>query len=156
MAHNFSSNTSLTTLVNQVLPTASGNVIYNAEKHMFLTEGYTSAMGHTYFQGIQLSDRVAVLYSIGVGGYGWNPTFLNGVTVYCFDGKEKKVIGKWAPTYYEFYSDSTAKYIATELLLNYLKSQMKIKGIQISDQELSKFAAAQIEAATSNNPNLVA
>ena len=157
MAKDFT-NTSLTTLVNQVLPTTSGKLVYNAEKKMFLTEGYTSAKGNTYFQGIQISDRVAVLYNVGVGGYGCKPTFLNGVTVYCFDGNEKKIIGKWCPpaSSYAFYSDYYAKLVASKLLYDYLKSQMKIKGIQIGDQELSDFAIAQIDAATSNSKDLVA
>ena len=113
---------------------------------MFLTQGYTSGMGHTYFQGIQLSNRVAVVSNIGQGGWGSNPHFLNGVTVYCFDGSEKKIIGKWAPVNYAFYSDSLVQCIATELLYNYLKSQVMIQGALIDDSELKSFAIAQINA----------
>jgi hypothetical protein len=113
-------------------------------------------MGHTYFQGIQLSDRVAVVYNIGQGGYGSNPLFLNGVTVYCFDGKEKKIIGKWSPSSWEFYSDLLARNVATQLLFDYLKSQMRIQGAYIEDSELRSFATAQIRAAATNRPRLTA
>ena len=148
-------NTTLEKLVNQTLPSvSSSSVTYNAERNMFLTSGYTSGMGHTYFQGIHLSDRVAVVYSIGQGGYGYNPYFLNGVTVYCFDGKEKKIIGKWAPYGWAFYDDCLAQRIATELLYDYLKSQMKLQGAYISDRELKDFATAQINAAATNKPVL--
>lgn len=137
----------LANLVNQALPVVSNsNVSYCADKNMFLTSGYTSGMGHTYFQGIQLSDRVAVVCSIGRGGWGCNPHFLNGVTVYCFDGREKKIIGKWSPIGYAFYSDSLAQRVATELLYDYLKSQVLIQGAFIEDSELKNFAAAQISA----------
>ena len=96
---------SLSNLVNRALPAVSNSsVTYNASKNMFLTSGYTSGIGHTYFQGIQLSDRVAVVYSIGQGGWGSNPLFLNEVTVYCFDGRDKKIIGRWSPSSWEFYS----------------------------------------------------
>lgn len=137
----------LANLVNQALPAVSNsNVSYCADKNMFLTSGYTSGMGHTYFQGIQLSDRVAVVCSIGRGGWGSNPHFLNGVTVYCFDGREKKIIGKWSPIGYAFYSDSLAQRVATELLYDYLKSQVLIQGAFIEDSELKNFATAQISA----------
>ena len=150
-------NTSLATLVNQTLPAVSNSsVTYNADRNMFLTSGYTSGMGHTYFQGIQLSDRVAVVYNIGQGGYGSNPLFLNGVTVYCFDGREKKIIGKWSPSSWEFYSDLLARNVATQLLFDYLKSQMRIQGAYVEDSELRSFATAQIRAAATNRPRLTA
>jgi hypothetical protein len=117
---------------------------------MFVTTGYTSGMGHTYFQGIQLSDRVAVVCNIGRGGWGSNPHFLNGVTVYCFDGREKKIIGKWTPATYAFYCDSLVQRVATELLYNYLKSQIKIQGVLINDSDLRSFATAQISAAANS------
>lgn len=138
---------SLVNFVNQALPTvANSNVTYCAEKNMFLTTGHTSGIGHTYFRGIQLSDRVAVVCSIGRGGWGSNPHFLNEVTVYCFDGKEKKIIGKWSPRDYAFYSDSLVKRVSIDLLYNYLKSQTMIQGAVISDSELKSFATVQIDA----------
>ena len=46
-------NYSLATLVNQTLPSVSNNsVTYNADRNMFLTAGYTSAAGNSYFQGL--------------------------------------------------------------------------------------------------------
>ena len=76
-------NTSLATLVNQTLPAVSNSsVTYNADRNMFLTAGYTSAAGNTYFQGIHLSNRLAIVFDIGVG-YAY--TFLNGMKLYCFD-----------------------------------------------------------------------
>ena len=53
-------NTSLSNLVSQALPALSGSSItYNAERNMLMTQGYTSAAGNTYFQGIQLSERLS-------------------------------------------------------------------------------------------------
>ena len=143
-------NKSLSNFVNQALPAVSNSsVTYNADKNMFLTTGYTSGMGHTYFQGIQLSDRVAVVYNIGHGAWG-DAIFLNQVTVYCFDGKEKKIVGRWSPADYAFYSDYLANKIATKLLFDYLKSQLMIQGASIADTELMSFATAQISAAATN------
>ena len=150
-------NSALSNFVNQMLPVASSsNLSYNASRNMYLTQGYTSGMGHTYFQGIQLSDRVAVVYNVGRGGYGSNPLFLNGVTVYCFDGKDKKLIGSWSPASWEFYSDSLARRVATELLFNYLQSQVKLQGSVIDTSVLKDFADAQIKAAVEGQAKLIA
>lgn len=148
-------NTQLEKFVNTTLPAVSGSsVTYNKDRNMFLTAGYTSGMGHTYFQGIHLSDRVAIVLNIGEGGWGCHPLFLNGVTVYCFDGTNKVIIGKWAPSSWEFYSDGLANRVATDLLYDYLKSQTKMQGVCISDGELQNFASAQIQAAACNRPAL--
>ena len=138
--------------INEALPAVSGSSLtYNADSNMFLSTGYTSAMGHTYFQGIQLSGRVAVVYSVGRGAYGNNPLFLNSVSVYCFDGKAKKLIGVWDPFDWHFYSQSLAQSVATDLLFNYLKSQLSLQGASISDSDLLSFAKAQIKEATTAN-----
>lgn len=145
----------LSTLVNEALPALSGSsVAYNKERNMYVTNGYTSAMGHTYFQGIHLSNRVAVVLNIGRGGWGSNPYFLNGVSVYCFDGKDKKLIGSWTPNTWAFYSDMLAQKVAVMLLLQYLKSQAMLSGARISDSELGEFAIAQIQAAETSRPSL--
>lgn len=147
----------LAKFVNEALPAVSGSHLsYNPDRNMFLTDGYTSGMGHTYYQGIQISERVAVVYDIGRGGWGCNPLFLNGVKVYCFDGREKKLIGSWNPSCYCFYGDDTALRIATELLYNYLESQVKMTGASLTSRELREFATAQIKAAATHRPALSA
>lgn len=145
----------LTNLIDRVLPEVSANSIsYNKDRNMFLTTGWTSGLGHTYFQGIQLSNRIAVICSIGRGGYGPNPLFLNRVDVYCFDGTEKRIIGSWHPANWEFYSDSLAHRVAKDILVNYLKGQIRMKGCYVSEKELLGYAEAQINAATSNMKSL--
>lgn len=146
-------NTSLATLVNQTLPAVSNSsVTYNADRNMFLTAGYTSAAGNTYFQGIHLSNRLAIVFDIGVG-YAY--TFLNGMKLYCFDGTQKKLIGS------RFYScccycDSFARREASEILCEYLKSQAKLMGTYISDSLLEEFAKNQVLSAATNRPKLTA
>lgn len=144
---------SLSTLVNQTLPAVSNSsVTYNADRNMFLTTGYTSAAGNTYFQGIHLSNRLAIVFDIGIG-YAY--TFLNGMKLYCFDGTQKKLIGS---RFYNCccYSDSYARKEATEILLEYLKSQAKIVGAYISETQLEEFARNQVLSAATNRPGLIA
>lgn len=146
-------NNSLASLVNRTLPAVSGSAVtYNADRNMFLTQGYTSAAGNTYFQGIHLSNRLAIMFDIGVG-YAY--TFLNGLKVFCFDGKEKKLIGS---RFYSCccYSDSFARKEAAEILTEYLKSQAKMLGSYIQDSQLEDFAREQVLAAATNRPSLTA
>ena len=46
-------------------------------------------MGNTYYQGIRLSNRIIISYSIGEG---YLYTFLNGIRIYGFNGTDKKLI----------------------------------------------------------------
>ena len=146
-------NTSLSTIVNRALPAVSNSsVTYNADRNMFLTDGYTSAAGNTYFQGIHLSNRLAIVFDIGVG-YAY--TFLNGMKLYCFDGTQKKLIGS------RFYSsrcycDSFARKEAAKILSEYMKSQARLMGTCISDSLLEEFAKNQVLAAATNRPQLTA
>ncbi|MCQ2287625.1 MAG: hypothetical protein MJZ74_00820 [Muribaculaceae bacterium] len=146
-------NTSLARLVNDALPAVSGSSLtYNADRNMFLTTGYTSAAGNTYFQGIHLSNRLAIVFDIGIG---YARTFLNGLQVYCFDGREKKLIGSRSYACV-FYTDSRAQREAAEVLLEYLMSQAKLVGAYVSDSELEAFAQQQVLAAATNRPQLTA
>ncbi len=113
-------------------------------------------MGHTYFEGIQLSDRVAITYSIGIGAYG-GAVFLNAVRVYCFDGSNKKLVGEkiYGGMNYCFYSDYAAKSAAKDILLDYLKSQTRILGANVPEKDLEDYACCQIEAARNTGKMLM-
>ena len=78
--------TSLALIAAKALPALSGSSIsYNPEKNVYLTLGYTSAAGNTYYRAIRLSKRLAVYYHIGEG---YARTFLNGITLFCWDGQK--------------------------------------------------------------------
>ena len=60
--------TTLALVAAKALPALSGSSFtYNPEKNVYLTLGYTSAAGNTYYKAIRLSDRLAVYYHIGEG-----------------------------------------------------------------------------------------
>lgn len=137
-------NYSLTSLVSKALPALSGSsVTYNAERNMYLTRGYTSAAGNTYFQGIHLSDRLAIVLDIGIG---YAHEFLNGIKLYCFDGKAKKLI---ASRFFNslFYTDGAVRVYAAEMLMDYLESQAKMLGAYVERSQLLSYAKEQVLAA---------
>ena len=145
--------TSLANLVEQTLPAVSGSsVTYNPDRNMFLTMGYTSAAGNTYFQGIHLSHRLAIVFDIGVG---YAHTFLNGMKLYCFDGTQKKLIGSRSYCS-QFYADEYARKEASSILFEYMKSQAMMIGAYVPDSTLKNFAEEQVLSAATNRPCLTA
>ena len=61
-------NTALQTIVTKSLPALSGeSFTYNPARNMFVTPGYTSAGGNTYFKAIRFSDRLIVYYDLSLG-----------------------------------------------------------------------------------------
>ena len=52
------SNKNLALIASKALPALSGSSLtYNPEKNVFLTLGYTSAAGNTYYGALRLSKR---------------------------------------------------------------------------------------------------
>ena len=79
--------TALALVAAKALPALSGSSLtYNPEKNVYLTLGYTSTAGNTYYKAIRLSDRLAVYYHIGEG---YAHTFLNGITLFAWNGQRR-------------------------------------------------------------------
>ncbi len=138
-------NTSVALIAAKALPALSGSSLtYNAEKNVYLTLGYTSAAGNTYFRAIRLSNRLAVYYDIGQG---YSRSFLNGITLFCWDGSQAKIIARksWGGYDWRFFSESFAKEQSILMLKEFLTGQAKALGAQVSDQQTLSFAREMIE-----------
>ena len=136
--------TSLSRVVDTALPSLSGSsVTYNAQKNIFLTEGYTSAAGNAYFQGIRASDRIAIKYNIGVG---YLHTFLNGIEVYGYDGRNAKLIGSRSFNCY-FFNERNARMEAIGIVIDYMKGQAKMLGASIDCNQLTDFSSKIVDGA---------
>ena len=139
-------NTALQKIASQSLPALSGEAItYNAAKNVYLTVGYTSAAGNTYYKAIRVSDRLAVYYDIGEG-YAY--TFLNGIKLFCWDGQKARLIAQkyWGGYDYRIFNEQFAKEQSVLMLKDYLAGQLKIQGAHVSEQEIQSFARDMIEA----------
>lgn len=127
----------LTRLVEKALPALSGSsVIYNEQKNVYLSQGYTSAAGNTYFQGIRLSDRIIVNYDFGQG-YAY--LFLNGIRIYGYDGRDKRLLSSRS-FHCTGFSESFAKLQCEEMLQEYLRSQMKMLNSTVDEQQVCEFS----------------
>ncbi len=138
-------NTAIATVAANALPALSGSSLtYNAEKNMFLTLGYTSQAGNTYYRAIRLSKRLAVFYHIGQG---YAHTFLNGITLFCWDGQKAKIIAQkfWGGCDWRRFSEVFAKEQSIMMLKDYLIGQAKMLGTQVSEQQMLSFSREMIE-----------
>lgn len=139
-------NTALQTVVAKSLPALSGeSLTYNAAKNVYLTLGYTSAAGNMYYKAIRFSEKLAVFYHIGQG---YARTFLNGITLFCWDGTKAKIIGQkfWGGCgNWRDFSEFFAKEQSILMLKDFLTGQLKLQGAHVSDQETLAFSRALIE-----------
>lgn len=138
----YSNNRQLAILKENALPALSGeHLTYNAAKNVFLTTAYTSMAGNCYYKAIRLSDRICVFYEIGEG---YARTFLNGITIFGFDGRKAQIVGR--KTYHcNFFDEESAKNESIKILSDYLAGQAKMLGNYIPERELVNFSREIIE-----------
>ncbi len=133
-------------LASKALPAVSGaSVTYNPEKNVYLTLGYTSPAGNTYYKAVRFSNRLAVHYDIGEG-YAY--TFLNAITLFAWDGTKAVIIGKktWGGCgNWVSFSERFAAEQTIQMLKNYLKGQAKAIGQSVSETALLSFSRQMVE-----------
>ena len=126
----------------KALPALSGSsVTYNVEKNIYLTTGYTSAAGNTYYRAIRMSNRLVVYYHIGQG---YCRTFLNGITLYAFDGTQIRTIGQKFFSC-RFFSEYDAKQQSISMLADFMKGQAKMLGTRVNEDQLESFSRGLIQ-----------
>lgn len=131
-----STSNNLALVASRVLPTLSGaQLTYNVEKNIFLTMGYTSQAGNTYYRAIRLSPRLAVFYNIGEG---YKYTFLNGITLFAFDGYKPRIIGQrtWGGYDWVVFSENFARQQSILMVHDFLQGQMCMLNVPCSEQQL--------------------
>lgn len=138
-------NQNMSLVVAKALPALSGSSLtFNPEKNVYLTLGYTSAAGNTYYRAIRFSERLAVFYHIGEG---YAHTFLNGITLFCWDGQNAKIISQkfWGGSNWKCFSEHTAKEESILMLKDFLAGQAKALGSNVNEQQILSFSRQMIE-----------
>lgn len=138
-------NTSLQRIVTKSLPAFSGEQItYNVARNVFLTQGYTSNAGNTYYKAVRLSNRLVVYYELGQG---YLHTFLNGIKLFCWDGQKANLIAQkcWGGSDYRIFSEVFAKEQSILMLKNFLTKQLKKQRTHVCEQELLNLSRSMIE-----------
>lgn len=128
-------------VVDKIFPALSGSsVTYNAARNIYLTSGYQSLAGNVYFQGLRLTDRIIINYDFGQG---YKYLFLNGICIYGFDGKEKKIIASRSFNSYVF-SEKSAALDCIEMIKEYIKGEMKMLDMYVDDSQIQNFCETLI------------
>ena len=123
--------------VKSALPMLSGDITYNLAANMFLTPGYMSLAGNVYQQGVRLSRRMAVKFSIGHGYY---HTFLNGIQVYMWDGGKPKMVAHRCYSNF-WWSESEAQRELKSVVKSYLLNESKLLGVHgISEADFNRLS----------------
>lgn len=138
-------NSKLALVAAKALPALSGSSLtYNPEKNLLLTLGYTSAAGNTYYKAIRLSDRLAVYYHIGEG---YAHTFLNGITLFAWNGPKANIIAQkfWGGCNWKCFSEHFAKEQSILMLKDFLAGQTKAMGSTVADSQILDFSRSMIE-----------
>lgn len=138
-------NTAIQTIVAKSLPALSGeSLTYNAAKNVYLTPGFTCLSGNMYYRAIRFSEKLAVFYHIGQG---YARTFLNGITLFCWDGTKAKIIGQkfWGGCDWRDFSEYFAKEQSILMLKDYLTAQAKMQGAYVSEQDVLSYSRSLIE-----------
>lgn len=138
-------NTALALVAAKALPALSdSSLTYNPEKNVYLTLGYTSAAGNIYYRAIRFSNRLAVYYHIGVG---YAHTFLNGITLFAWNGQQANIIAQkfWGGSNWRCFSERLAKEESIIMLKEFLAGQAKAMGSMIADNQLLAFSRSMIE-----------
>lgn len=133
-------NSNLPAAVTNMFPSLNGTqVMYNAEHDIFHTMGYTSNAGNTYYEAFRISPRLAVFYNIGEG-YAY--TFLNGITIFAFDGRKPKIIARreWGGCNWRTFDEASARETSINMLKEYIHSEMRLRGYSLSDSNIDSAA----------------
>lgn len=138
-------NTVLATVAAKSLPAMSGDIVtFNPEKNIYLSLGYTSAAGNVYYRVIRVSDRLAIYFHIGQG-YAY--TFLNGITLFAWNGQKANIIAQkfWGGSNWRVFNEQTAKTECILMLKNFLAGQVKALGATVPECQLLDLSRNMIE-----------
>ena len=70
---------------------------------------------------------------------GYAYLFLNGLSIYGWDGHQSRLLGNWTSPCSTIFSDSKVKDVVLSLVRDYLESQTKLIGTGIPDSQLLEF-----------------
>lgn len=141
-------NNEIMLIADKAMPAVFKNaeLTYNASKNILHTQGYTSQAGNTYYEGVRFSDRIIITQQIGEGYF---YTFLNGLRIFGFNGKEATLIAE--KSYHcQIHIDSFIRDESENLVKEYLRGQALLSGGHVEENVLDSFAQSLISDTMKN------
>lgn len=122
-----------------------GNINYSEAANAFLSNGFTSAAGNTYFNAVRFAEGIVIKEDIGIG---YARKFLNGLKIYTL--KDKVLLAD--KTYHcFFYSKFAIKQEAINILIGVLRNAAKKDNITFDESQAKKEIEKIIDAALYEN-----
>jgi len=109
----------------------NSNVSYSEVANAFLSTGYTSQEGNTYFNSIRVAEGILIKEDVGVG---YARTFLNGLQIYSIKDKTLLVDRTFNCL---FYSKQTVKSKAKKMIIDVLREASISQGLYFDENNAS-------------------
>jgi hypothetical protein len=110
----------------------SKGISYSQKINAFVSDGYTSYAGNTYFNAVRFAEGIVIKEDVGIG---YARKFLNGLKIYSL--KDKALLAD--RTYHSFfYSEYGIKSEAVDMLMNVLKKAAKKEGFTLDKKKARK------------------
>ncbi len=120
-------------------------ISYSENANAFLSMGYTSFAGNTYYNEIRIANGIAIVGSLG-DGYWYK--FLNGIKI--FSLKDKELVAE-KHFHNHIYSKESVKNYAKSMLLEALLEASKEEGWSIDEKQASKEIDRIVDESFSTN-----
>ena len=127
----------------------TGLVSYSKEANAFLTSGYTSCAGNTYYNVVRIANGLAIIGGFGDGKF---YTFLNSLRIYSL--KDQTLIAERRFGSY-VHSNSAEKGEIKSMLLAALKEAAKSQGWTFNEKEAMKEIKQVVDECFSTNQVLM-
>lgn len=114
---------------------------YSEVANAFLTTGYTSIAGNTYFNSIRIAEGILIKEDVGEG---WYKTFLNGIKIYSL---KDKILLADRSFHNVGYSKNTVQSFANEMLLDVLRDASISNGDVLDEHEANRVIARVLNQA---------
>jgi hypothetical protein len=129
--------TQLTRMIDSLVPN-QGGAMYRQDINAFVTQGYTSAAGNSYFDVIRVSSTVVTKLDVGIG---YAHSFCNGISIYSADGSKTLLKRRYYHNYRP--SEDTVRAQMIELTCEYLLEQIE-PGLRAAQATYCKELATSI------------
>ena len=118
---------------------------YSNKTNAFLSSGYTSAAGNTYFNALRFAEGIVIKEDVGEG---YSRTFLNGIRIYSL--KNKQLIAERDFHCY-FYSKGKVECNSISMLMDVLVEAAEIEGVDIDEDKARSQVEKVIKMAMNND-----
>ena len=115
--------------------------IWDENRKMFIADEHETRTGNRSYKGVRVSDRFVIVEQIG-NYHTW--TYINSIEMYAFNGKNRMLIGK-KEFIKEFYNADKIRETTEKMLLDFMKSQLKMQKQTLSEELLLSQAKAFID-----------